>query len=42
MRGFVAVNARLLDYLICLDENVLWYYNTNFLGGLKVDENFEF
>jgi hypothetical protein len=31
-------------YLIILrlDENLLWYYTTKFLGRLKVDENLGF
>jgi hypothetical protein len=35
-------NARLLNHLIRLEQDVLWYYKSKLLSRLKVDENLEF
>ena len=35
-------NARLLNHLIRLDQNVLWYHKPELLRCLKIDENLEF
>ena len=35
-------NARLLNHLIRLDQDVLWYYKAKLLSRLEVDENLEF
>ena len=35
-------NARLLNHLIRLDQDVLWYYKSKLLSRLEVDEDLEF